>query len=98
MAGHDSVVLIAGDSHRQRRALCLRARALRAEQLAVWWLAARLGIHLERIAPGHLEQNGRHDRMHLTEDGSGPGPPRRMSSSSRRASIGSFSLTIGAPS
>ena len=33
-------------------------------KLAVWWL--RLGIRLERIAPGHPEQNGRHERMHLT--------------------------------
>jgi putative transposase len=33
-------------------------------KLAVWWL--RLGILLERIKPGHPEQNGRHERMHLT--------------------------------
>jgi putative transposase len=33
-------------------------------KLAVWWL--RLGIRLERITPGHPEQNGRHERMHLT--------------------------------
>jgi len=33
-------------------------------KLAVWWL--RLGIELQRIAPGHPEQNGRHERMHLT--------------------------------
>jgi len=33
-------------------------------KLAVWWL--RLGIQLERITPGHPEQNGRHERMHLT--------------------------------
>jgi putative transposase len=33
-------------------------------KLAVWWL--RLGIRLERIAPGHPEQNGRHERLHLT--------------------------------
>src|SRR5688572_23555405 len=26
----------------------------------------RLGIGLERIAPGHPEQNGRHERLHLT--------------------------------
>ena len=32
--------------------------------MAVWWL--RLGIALERIAPGHPEQNGRHERLHLT--------------------------------
>jgi putative transposase len=33
-------------------------------KLAVWWL--RLGLGLERIRPGHPEQNGRHERMHLT--------------------------------
>jgi putative transposase len=33
-------------------------------KLSVWWL--RLGIHIERIAPGHPQQNGRHERMHLT--------------------------------
>jgi transposase InsO family protein len=32
-------------------------------KLTVW---LRLGIRLERIAPGHPEQNGRHERMHLT--------------------------------
>jgi putative transposase len=26
----------------------------------------RLGIHLERIEPGHPQKNGRHERMHLT--------------------------------
>jgi putative transposase len=33
-------------------------------KLSVWWL--RLGIQIERIRPGHPEQNGRHERMHLT--------------------------------
>jgi putative transposase len=33
-------------------------------KLAVWWL--RLGIAIERIQPGHPQQNGRHERMHLT--------------------------------
>ena len=33
-------------------------------KLAVWWL--RLGISIERIKPGHPQQNGRHERMHLT--------------------------------
>jgi transposase InsO family protein len=32
--------------------------------LSVWWL--RLGIALERIEPAHPEQNGQHERMHLT--------------------------------
>jgi putative transposase len=30
--------------------------------LSVWWL--RLGIGLERIAPGHPEQNGSHEQFH----------------------------------
>jgi putative transposase len=33
-------------------------------KLSVWWL--RLGVGIERIRPGHPEQNGRHERMHLT--------------------------------
>jgi transposase InsO family protein len=33
-------------------------------KLSVWWL--RLGIRIERIKPGHPQQNGRHERMHLT--------------------------------
>jgi putative transposase len=33
-------------------------------RLALWWL--KLGITLSRIAPGHPEQNGRHERIHRT--------------------------------
>jgi putative transposase len=33
-------------------------------KLSVWWL--RLGIQIERITPGMPQQNGRHERMHLT--------------------------------
>jgi len=33
-------------------------------RLSIWWL--KLGINIERIQPGHPEQNGRHERMHLT--------------------------------
>lgn len=33
-------------------------------KLSVWWL--RLGISIERIQPGCPQQNGRHERMHLT--------------------------------
>ena len=33
-------------------------------KLSVWWL--RLGISIERIRPGRPQQNGRHERMHLT--------------------------------
>jgi transposase InsO family protein len=33
-------------------------------KLSVWGL--RLGIAIERSKPGHPQQNGRHERMHLT--------------------------------
>lgn len=33
-------------------------------RLSLWWL--RLGISIERIKPGCPQQNGRHERMHLT--------------------------------
>ena len=33
-------------------------------RLSVWWL--KLGIEPERIEPGKPQQNGRHERMHLT--------------------------------
>lgn len=42
-------------------------------RLAVWWL--RLGIGIERIQPGHPEQNGRHERMHLTLKKEATKPP-----------------------
>lgn len=32
--------------------------------LSVWWI--KLGIRPERISPGKPQQNGRHERMHLT--------------------------------
>lgn len=38
--------------------------ARRLSHLAVWWM--KLGIQLDRIDPGHPEQNGRHERFHLT--------------------------------
>ena len=33
-------------------------------KLSAWWL--RLGIEIERIRPGNPQENGRHERMHLT--------------------------------
>src|SRR6266436_7622199 len=39
-------------------------RLLRTRWRGVWWL--KLGIVPERIAAGHPEQNGRHERMHRT--------------------------------
>jgi len=43
-------------------------------RLAVWWI--RLGIRPERIAPGHPEQNGAHERMHRTLKAETATPPR----------------------
>ncbi len=42
-------------------------------KLSVWWL--RLGIAIERIKPGHPQQNGRHERMHLTLKKEATKPP-----------------------
>jgi transposase InsO family protein len=42
-------------------------------KLAVWWL--RLGIAIERIKPGRPQQNGRHERMHLTLKREATRPP-----------------------
>ena len=50
----------------------------RLSRLAVWWL--RLGIRWDRIDPGHPEQNGRHERFHLTlqqETATPPAPTLR---------------------
>jgi len=43
-------------------------------QLSAWW--AKLGIRLERIDPGHPQQNGRHERMHLTLKNETCRPPK----------------------
>ena len=43
-------------------------------KLSVWWL--KQGIVLDRITPGHPEQNGRHERMHRTLK-EAIGPPAR---------------------
>jgi putative transposase len=52
-------------------------------KLAVWWL--RLGIAIERIRPGHPEQNGRHERMHLTlkQRATKPGAPNFLQQQAR---------------
>ena len=43
-------------------------------RLSMWWL--RLGIQHERIAPGCPQQNGRHERLHLTLKQETASPPR----------------------
>ena len=42
-------------------------------KLAIWWL--RLGIQIQRIQPGKPQQNGRHERMHLTLKQEATRPP-----------------------
>lgn len=52
-------------------------------RLSVWWL--RLEIGLERIEPGHPEQNGRHERMHRTLKEAVLRPPRRNLTAQQQA-------------
>jgi len=50
--------------------------------LAVWWL--KLGIQLDRIDPGHPEQNGRHERFHLTLQQETTTPPAATATQQQR--------------
>ncbi len=45
----------------------------RLSRLSLWWI--RLGIRVERIVPGHPEQNGAHERMHRTLKAETARPP-----------------------
>lgn len=45
----------------------------RLSRLSLW--SIRLGINVERIVPGHPEQNGAHERMHRTLKAQTTGPP-----------------------
>ncbi len=56
-------------------------------KLSVWWL--RLGIEIERIKPGHPQQNGRHERMHLTLKKEATRPPG-MNTLQQQAKFDSF--------
>src|SRR3989440_2132379 len=56
-------------------------------RLSVWWL--RLGIAIERIRPGHPQQNGRHERMHLTLKKEATRPPG-MNSLQQQARFDAF--------
>jgi transposase InsO family protein len=56
-------------------------------KLAVWWL--RLGIAIERIKPGCPQQNGRHERMHLTLKKEATRPPG-MNSLQQQARFDAF--------
>jgi putative transposase len=52
-------------------------------KLSVWWL--RLGIRLERIAPGKPQQNGRQERFHRTLKAETAKPPRATLHAQQRA-------------
>src|ERR1700730_15558089 len=56
-------------------------------KLSVWWL--RLGIATERIKPGKPQQNGRHERMHLTLKKEATRPPE-MNSLQQQAKFDAF--------
>lgn len=51
-------------------------------RLSVWWL--KLGIKAERIAPGHPQQNGRHERMHGTLKEATADPPAATTAAQQR--------------
>ena len=52
-------------------------------RLSAWWV--KLGLTPERIAPGHPEQNGRHERMHRTLKSETTRPPQRDLRAQQRA-------------
>jgi hypothetical protein len=52
-------------------------------RLAVWWI--KLGIVPERIAAGHPEQNGRHERLHRTLKQEVATPPAKDRRAQQRA-------------
>ena len=52
-------------------------------RLALWWM--KLGIVPERIAAGHPEQNGRHERMHRTLKAETATPPAANRRQQQRA-------------
>jgi putative transposase len=68
-------------------------------KLSVWWL--RLGIGIERIKPGNPQQNGRHERMHLTLKKEATKPPGenflQQQARSGHALSGRDVLTLTAP-
>ena len=52
-------------------------------RLSVWW--RKLGIQHERIEPGKPQQNGRHERMHLTLQQETACPPSKNVRAQQRA-------------
>jgi transposase InsO family protein len=51
-------------------------------RLALWWI--RLGIRHERIEPGEPQQNGRHERFHLTLQQETAAPPAASRAAQQR--------------
>jgi transposase InsO family protein len=51
-------------------------------RLAVWWI--KLGIRPERIRPGQPQENGRHERMHLTLKETAMPPAQTLQGQARR--------------
>jgi putative transposase len=56
--------------------------AAQLSRLSVWWL--KLGIQLDRIAPGHPAQNGRHERFHRTLQEETVQPPATTAAQQQR--------------
>lgn len=54
----------------------------RLSKLSVWWI--RLGISVQRIVPGHPEQNGAHERMHRTLKEQTTRPPAKTLAGQQR--------------
>jgi len=52
-------------------------------RLSVWWV--KLGIRVERIAPGHPEQNPRQERFHRTLKEETASPPKATRAAQQRA-------------
>ena len=59
----------------------------RLSRLSLWWI--RLGVRVERIVPGHPEQNGAHERMHRTLKAETTRHRNRPSIASKSVSTGS---------
>jgi transposase InsO family protein len=51
--------------------------------LSIWWI--QLGIEPERIEPGQPQQNGRHERFHLTLKQQTASPPEATAADQQRA-------------
>src|ERR1700747_1906120 len=64
-----------------------RSNFFALSKLSVGWL--RLGIGIERIKPGNPQQNGRHERMHLTLKKEATRPPG-MNSLQQQAKFDEF--------